>query len=217
MPHRTLAFQVGKNLILIGVVAGVYFLFGLVGLWFRLPADPVGIIYPATGFALAATLLLGVQALPAVIIGSMCVNAWYFNFNLAYSNFYAASAFGAALSAWVSCVLVRRLVGFPDPLIDAKKIALFLFVAAPLGCLFLVVINIAASHASGIIALDDVLISGVKCWLAEILGVLIFTPLILILFAEPHHVRIRRRKSGRFSGFTDFCLSDIVVFLSGST
>ena len=212
MPHRSLAIQFGKSLILIGVVAGAYFLFGLLGLLFRFPADPVGIIMPSTGLALAAVLLVGARVLPAVMAGNFCVNAWFFNFNQGYVNFYVASALGAALSAWLGCILVRRLIGFPDPLVNSRKILLFLCVAAPAGCIISVVIGIAALHANGIISLNEMPLAGLKWWVAEILGILIFTPLILILFAEPHYIWYRRRTTVGLPIVLTFTLVTLLFF-----
>jgi signal transduction histidine kinase/CheY-like chemotaxis protein len=193
MSHWSLAIRFGKGLILVSVVAGAYFLFGLLGLLFRIPADPVGIIMPTSGLALAAALLLGRRVLPAIVIGNFCVNAWFFNFNQEYLIFYVASSLGVALSAWVSCRLVRRLVGFPEPLVNGRKIVLFLCFAGPVGCLLSAVVGITAMYVCGIIPLNQMPLVGLKWWIAEILGVLIFTPLLLMLFAEPHYIWYRRR------------------------
>ena len=48
--------QCGKKLILMGVIAGIYFVFGLLGLLFRDSLDPIGILMPSAGLALASNI-----------------------------------------------------------------------------------------------------------------------------------------------------------------
>ena len=120
MPYSSPLTQFGKTLILIGVVAGVYFVFGLLGLLLRIPADPVEILMPATGVALAATLLLGNRILLGVVIGSFCVNAWAFDFNPEFLPLYSASTIGSTLSALIGASLIRRMIGFPNPLFSTQ-------------------------------------------------------------------------------------------------
>ena len=195
MPYRLPLIQFGKTLILIGVVAGAYFLLGLLGLLLRFPSGPVGILMPSAGLALAATLLFGMRILPAVAIGNFCVSAWAFDFNQGYLYFYAASAIGAALSACMGASLIRRKVGFPNSLVEGRSINLFMLLAGPVGCLISAVIGITAMHRLGIVALADIPVAWLSWWVADILGVLIFTPLILMLFAEPQHIWHRRRST----------------------
>jgi signal transduction histidine kinase/ActR/RegA family two-component response regulator len=192
MPYR-IAAQFGKNLTLISVVAGLYFLLGLLGLMFRAPADPIGIFMPASGLALATTLLFGVRVLPAVAIGSFCVSAWFFDFNQGLLAFYAVNAIGATLSACLGSILIRRIIGFPVALVEGKEILLFMFLAGPVSCLTSAVIGVAAMHRLGIIGINEIPLVWLSWWFADILGVLIFIPLILIPLGSPRDIWQRRR------------------------
>ncbi len=193
MPYSSPLTQFGKTLILIGVVAGVYFVFGLLGLLLRIPADPVEILMPATGVALAATLLLGNRILLGVVIGSFCVNAWAFDFNPEFLPLYSASTIGSTLSALIGASLIRRMIGFPNPLVEGRRIILFMLLGGPLSCLLSATISISVMHGLDIITLADVPLAWLNWWVSDILGVLIFTPLILIFFAEPQDIWYRRR------------------------
>jgi signal transduction histidine kinase/ActR/RegA family two-component response regulator len=212
MPHRSPLIQIGKTLILIGIVAGMYFLLGLLGLLFRIPSAPIGIFMPSAGLALAATLLFGMRILPAIAIGNFCVSAWFFDFNQAYLPFYVANAIGTTLSAWIGASLVRKMIGFPDPLVEGRKIILFMCLGGPVSCLVSAVIGITAMHRLGIIALADIPLSWLSWWIADILGVLIFTPLILILFAKPQHVWYRRRATVGLPIVFTFALVIVLFF-----
>jgi signal transduction histidine kinase len=212
MPYQHSLNQFGKTFILIGVVAGAYFVFGLLGLLLRIPADPIGILMPSTGLALAATLLLGNRILPGVFIGSFCVSAWALDFNLGLLPVYAASAMGSALSAGIGANLIRRVLGFPNPLLEGRDIVHFMVLGGPVGCLLSATISIAAMHVLDIIALADIPMAWLSYWVGDILGVLIFTPLILIIFAEPQHIWYRRRVTVGLPIILTFALVVVLFF-----
>jgi signal transduction histidine kinase len=193
MPNSSPFIQFGKSLILIGMVVGLYILLGLLGLLVRLPSEHLGILMPSAGLALAATLLFGIRILPAVAMGNFCVSAWAFDFDPEYLLFYAASAIGAALSACLGAGLIRLVIGFPNPLIEGRSIMLFMGLGGPVSCLVSAGIGVAAMYRLGIVALPDVSLAWLSWWVADILGVLIFTPLILILLAQPRHIWHQRR------------------------
>ncbi len=216
MSNRPLFIYFGKNLILISVVAGAYFLFGLLGLLFKYPSDPIAIpssmIMPSAGLALVAALMLGIWALPAIAIGNLLVSAWSFNFNQEYLYFYIASAASSMLSAWIGRITIRRLIGFPDPLVEGKKILLFFFLAGSLGCLPSAVISVTALNILGIVTLKDLPFAYLGWWCADILGVLIFSPLTLIMFAEPHHIWYRRRTTVGLPIMLTFAMAVMLSF-----
>lgn len=211
MQLRNLLLQSGKNLILIGMVATVYFLLGLLSQLFRVPSVQISILMPSAGLALATTLLFGTRVLPAVAIGNFCVNAWLSDFNPTYIPFYAASGLGAVLSAGMGASLVRKVVGFPDPLVEGRKIIHFLCLAGPVSCLIPSVFAITVMHAQGIISLKEIPLATFRWWMADILGVVIFSPLILVLFAQPYRIWYRRRSSVGLPVLLMFTLA-IVLF-----
>ena len=185
MSYRSLLIRCGRNLILIGIVAGACFVLGLLGQLFRYYSDPITLLMPTTGLALAATLLLGNSMLLGVLIGGFCVNAWAYDFNPEFITFYALSALGYALSALIGTELIRKKIGFPNPLLDSRSIILFMFLGGPLSAVISSGIGILAMIASGILSPDKSLLVWLNWWLGDTLGVLIFTPIILSFFAEP--------------------------------
>ncbi|MEQ1739611.1 MAG: ATP-binding protein [Methyloglobulus sp.] len=213
MLYRSPLIQFGKNLILIGVIAGIYFVFGLLGLLFRIPPDPIGFLMPSAGLALAATLLLGNWILPGVAIGGFCVSAWAFDFNPGFVSVYAASAIGSTLSALIGAGLIRKIIGFPNPLVKGKNIILFMFLGGPLSCLMSATIGITPLYALGVTTTLTSIASGwLSWWVGGILGVLIFTPLILILFAEPQPIWHRRRATVGLPIVLTFALVVVLFF-----
>ncbi|MBK8814372.1 MAG: MASE1 domain-containing protein [Methylococcaceae bacterium] len=193
MAHRLLLIRLGRNLILAGIVAGAYFVFGLLGLLFRFYGDPIGILMPSAGMALAAVLLFGNRILPGVILGSFCVNAWAFDFKHAYLLFYIASAFGSAVTASVGASMIRKKIGFPNALVDLRSIILFMLLGGLLSSMISASVVALSMLYAGIIALQEIPAAWLSWWLADILGVLIFTPIMLTFFAQPYPIWSRRR------------------------
>jgi signal transduction histidine kinase/CheY-like chemotaxis protein len=193
MTYRLLLFRLGRNLILAGVIAGGYFVFGLLGLLFRFYSDPIGILMPSAGLALSAVLLFGYRVVPGVILGSFCVNAWAFDFKHGYLIFYILSAFGSAIAASVGAGLIRKKIGFPNALVDLKSIIQFVLLGGPLSCMISATVVAVSMLYCGIISLVEIPAAWLSWWLADVIGVLIFTPILLTLFAYPHQIWSRRR------------------------
>jgi signal transduction histidine kinase/ActR/RegA family two-component response regulator len=215
MPYRLLLRQFVKTLVNVVIVAGAVFVFGLLGLLLRIPDDAIGILMPATGVALAATLLLGKPSLLGVAIGSLWVKAWAFDFEPEFIPVYAASAIGSTLSAFIGASLIRRVIGFPSSLVEGRQIILFMLLGGPVSCLIAATISISVMYGLGIITLADLPIAWLNYWISDILGVLIFTPLILIFFAEPQDIWYRRRKTVGLPIMLTFTLVTALFFYLG--
>lgn len=216
MPYRTPLAVLGKNLILIGVIASIYFLLGLLSLLFSSPIESVTIFMPSAGLALAAVLLFGSRVLPAVAIGNFCVCAWLFSFNQGYLAYYVVSAGAAVLSALTGGILIRRWVGFPDTLVRGKNILRFMIIAGPISCFLPAIINVWVMHNLSIIMATELSLAWFSLWVADILGILIVTPLILIYLAEPQYIWYRRRTTVGLPVLLTFALVIVLFFyLSG--
>lgn len=210
MPQKFLRY--GRNGILIAVVAGSYFILGLLGLLFRIHNDPIPIIMPSAGLSLAAVLLLGKRILPGLLIGSFCVNAWAFDFNAGFLKFYLIGGLGSALAAAAGAYLIQKKIGFPNSLIDLKSIGLFMLLSGPLSSVISATMGTGALFYSDIINLDDVSAVWLCWWLADILGSLIFAPLTFTLFAEPHPIWFRRRLTVGIPVLSAFTLVLVLFF-----
>ena len=210
MPQKFLHY--GRNGILIAVTAGSYFILGLLGLLFRIHNDPIAIIMPQAGLSLAAVLLLGKRILPGLMIGGFCVNAWAFDFNTGYINFYLTGGLGSALSATAGAYLIQKKIGFPNSLIALNDIALFMLLGGLLSSAISASMAAGAMFYSSILSLDEVPAVWLSWWLADIVGILIFTPLIFTLFAEPHPIWFRRKVTVGIPVLSAFTLVLLLFF-----
>src|SRR5260370_18148678 len=93
-----------RDLPLLGALAGAYFVAGKLGLKLAFVNASATAIWPCTGIALAAFLILGYRVWPAILIGAFVVN-------LTPAGPVPTSlciAFGNTLEGVVGCYLVTR-------------------------------------------------------------------------------------------------------------
>src|SRR5712691_4386163 len=93
-----------KDLPLLAALTAVYFLAGKLGLKLALVHASASAVWPCTGLALAAFLLLGYRVWPAILTGAFLVN-------LTTAGSVASSigiAVGNTLEGVVGCYLVNR-------------------------------------------------------------------------------------------------------------
>ncbi|MGR9087978.1 MAG: ATP-binding protein [Gammaproteobacteria bacterium] len=174
--------------LLIILIAGIYFLFGLFGTMFKVPPSNAGGFWPPAGFALGALLLFGKRTWPGVFIGNFCICAYAFGFGKETVPIYFATATGATLCALAGAYSIQRIVGFPNPLIDGDSIVSFMLLGGPLSCLIPATVGITVMYVSGIVALAEIPLNWFSWWVADTIGVAVFTPLMLILLSEPRPI-----------------------------
>ena len=151
--------------------------------------------------------------MPGVAIGGFCVNAWAFDFNTEFVPVYIASAVGSTLSALMGAGLIQKIIGFPTLLVKGRKIIVFMILAGPLSCLISATLGIASLYSLGsLTSLPELSLAWLRWWLGDILGVVIFTPLILILFAEPRNIWSRRHATVGLPVMLTFALVIVLFF-----
>jgi integral membrane sensor domain MASE1 len=96
----------------VAFLAGAYCGAAKLGLTMALVAEPVTAVWPPTGLALAALLLLGYRAWPGITLGAFLANATA----NAPPGTAAGIALGNTLEALLGAWLFRRLVGFDQGL-----------------------------------------------------------------------------------------------------
>ncbi len=124
------------------LIATGYFLAGRMGQLLAVPPSYATAIWPASGIALAGVLLAGYRVWPGLFLGALLVNGWTPLSNADGIQAAAGSLLvpgsisaGATFQALIGAFLVRRFVGFPNPLIQDRLILAFLALGGPLACL----------------------------------------------------------------------------------
>ncbi len=187
--------QATINLGLIGLVASSYFIFGLLGLLIKVPPSNAGGLWPPAGISLAAMLLLGTRIWPGIFIGNFAISAYAFGFNDTSLPIYAATGLGATGCAIAGKLLIEHYVGFPNPLTDNRSILLFMLFGGPISCLIPATIGITCMLIFGIVTPPEIPVNWVSWWVGDTIGVLVFSPLMLVFFAKPNATWGKRRFS----------------------
>lgn len=182
----------GIQILLLNVIfAFGYFAGGYAGFLLAAPPSYASPIWPAAGVALAGILLHGKRLLPGIFAGSLAAQIQNY---LDYSSFDqilltellgSGAAIGSCLQAVLGAALIRRYVGQHDPLIEEQKILRFLFLGGPVSCTVSATIGVALLYGRGIIVAGDIWLSWGTWWVGDTIGVLIFTPLILLYAGKP--------------------------------
>jgi signal transduction histidine kinase len=162
-------------------IAGVYLGAARLGLALAFVAEQTTTVWPPSGIALAAVLLLGARVWPAIWLGAFLANV------MASAPLLTAVAIagGNTLEALAGRWLLRRVAG-PDFTPDRVKPVVGLVVLAALG----------STTVSATIGTLSLILGGVQpstslgaiwwaWWVGDATGILVVTPLLLAWFAGP--------------------------------
>ncbi|MDR1349828.1 MAG: EAL domain-containing protein [Zoogloeaceae bacterium] len=162
-------------LALVYCVSGLFFL-GMTSPGYVLP------IFPPTGIALAALIIYGRWLWPGVLLGAVMLETVLVLRQGVPSGWWGLMGLAPVilLQTLAGYWLTRSLPGF-----QMRHMLRLLFLVAPLCCLIGVVPAMALMNWSGMIPLDEIWSTGLVWWLGDVLGILIASPLMFILFAQP--------------------------------
>src|SRR5213596_1880278 len=164
-----------SGLLVIGILAIIYFVAGKLGLMLASLHASASPVWPPAGIALAALLLLGYRAWPAIFIGAFLVNVTTAG-NVATAF---AIATGNTLEALAGAWLVNRFAGGRNVFERPQGVFKFALSAA---------ISTVISPAFGVTSLALAGFANwtnygaiwLTWWLGDATGDLVFTPLVLL-------------------------------------
>ena len=191
--------SLGRSTLLSLGVAVAYAVTGKLSLLFAIPPGYATAIWPPSGIALAAVLLIGYRVWPGVLFGSILINvSTGFDASTVSTILWSITVpigigSGAALQAVVGAFCVRRYAGFPNPLANEREVFLFLFWGGPASCLVNSIIGSTVLLVAGVIPASNFLINSGTWWIGDTIGVVIFAPLVLIWTLRPRELWKSRR------------------------
>lgn len=192
MRLRLSAAGLGQFVLLIMLVSLLYFIFGLLGLELLVPSSTACAVWPSAGVALGLILLLGYRVWPGIFIGNFSISAFSFGFEDQQLTVSLVSAIGASASALIGRCLISRTVGLPSVLLEDRHIVLFLLFGGPVSSAIPATLDVAALMLTGAIAPSEIPINWFIKWVGDSIGVFVFTPLMLIVFASPKSIWRKR-------------------------
>src|SRR6266446_6465004 len=185
-----------SGLPLIGILAVIYFIAGKLGLMLASLHASASPVWPPAGIALAASLLLGYRAWPAIFIGAFLVNVTTAG-NVATSF---AIATGNTLEALVGAWLVNRFAGGTN-VFDRLQGVFKFAVAAGISAIISPAFGVTSLGVAGFADWANYGAIWLTWWLGDATGDLVFTPLVLLWSIAKNDVGIKRKlpKSARSS------------------
>ncbi len=161
---------------LIGALVVVYFLAGKLGLQFAFLHSSASAIWPPTGIALAAVLLLGYRVAPAIFIGAFLVNVT--TAGSLVSSLGIAS--GNTLEALAGAFLVNRYANGIAAFNRARDIVSFSLLAGLVSTSISATIGVTSLVLTGYAQASQFGAIWLTWWLGDAAGALIVAPLLLL-------------------------------------
>jgi signal transduction histidine kinase/CheY-like chemotaxis protein len=196
-----------KNLALIAWVAVIYFASGKAGLYFASFSPSSTVVWPATGIAFSAMLLLGFRVWPAVFLGAFLVNVT--TFGTAFTSLGIAT--GNTLEAVVAVCLTTRYANgrrlFEHPNDFFKFVATSMFAAAISATL-----GVASLAFGGFASHEAFARIWQTWWVGDVGGFLLFAPVIILWVENPSLIEDRRQRFEVWMTLSAISLIGFMVF-----
>ena len=157
------------------LLALVYYGAARLGLRYASIGRSISLVWPPTGIAFAALVLLGFRYWPGVALGAFLANA-----ATPVPLLTAAGiAAGNTLEALVAAFLLTRIAGSRPNLEHGPSVRALMLQAAPLGALISAAVGVTSLQVSGQLSADMVRTALPVWWAGDLLGALVIAPLVL--------------------------------------
>ena len=172
--------KVGRRLVLLAILAAVYFVAGKLGLQLAFLHASASPVWPATGIALAAVLLLGQTVWPAIFAGAFLVSVT--------TTGTLATALGIAVGntteALLGALLIQRWVGGREVFGRARRVMRYTVVAAAVSTVGATV-GLSCLELAKQAPWPDFGSIWLTWWLGSTTGLLIVAPTVLLWISNP--------------------------------
>lgn len=172
--------RVERAAALVGLVA-IYFVAGKLGLQLAYLHPSATPIWAPTGIAIAACLLLGTWAWPAVLLGAFLVNITTAGTALTALGIATGNTLEALAGAW----LVRRYASGRLAFDRANDVIRFAILAAALAPLISATVGVGALLAGGLATWNGAPPVWLTWWLGDAAGALVVAPVLVTWNANP--------------------------------
>jgi diguanylate cyclase (GGDEF)-like protein len=193
-----------RDLAVLAALAGVYFVAGKLGLKLASVHASATAVWPCTGIALAAFLVLGYRVWPAILAGAFLVN-------LTTAGSVTTSigiAVGNTLEGVVGCYLVSRFAGGQHAFERAQDTFKFGLLAGMVSTTVAATFGVTSLALGGFV--DWPTYGSIWCtwWLGDAVGAVVVTP-FLLLWRENPHLNWNRKQ------FTELAFLFLGLFFTG--
>jgi diguanylate cyclase (GGDEF)-like protein/PAS domain S-box-containing protein len=173
----------------IAALTVVYFAAGKLGLKLAFLNASASPVWPPTGIALAALLLLGLRAWPAIFVGAFLVNVTTTGGIGSSLGIATGNVLEALLGAW----LVQRFAGGRHAFDRPRNVFKFTMLAALGATMASASIGVATLALAGLAPVADAPPIWLTWWLGDATGAMLVTPAVLLWYTRPAPPRALRR------------------------
>ncbi|HQV41481.1 MAG: response regulator [Moraxellaceae bacterium] len=156
----------------------------------------VSVVFPPAGIALAAILIWGWRVSPGIFIGATCtqliLGREVFLVDAPQLVVAVVIAAGATLQALAGGQLCRRLAAKPVEGWNDWHELRIVFLGGPLACVISAAIGNAVLVWGGVEPANALLVNFLGWWVGDTIGVVIFTPLVLLVLQPRFYGRENR-------------------------
>jgi len=162
-------------------VAIIYIVAALGGLRLDTVSGFASLVWPPTGIALAALLLVGPRLWPGVFVGALVANI----LTGAPVLVAAGIATGNTLEAVVGVYALRRVHGFRLALDSLRDVIAFIVFAATLSTMISATIGVTSLYIGGLVTPQKLAETWRTWWVGDMIGALLVAPVILVWATRP--------------------------------
>lgn len=163
------------------LVTAVYVAAGRFGLSLAFENPSASPVWPPTGIAIAATLILGPRVWPALALGAFLVNVWTTGTVGTSLGIAAGNTLEALLAAW----LVTRFANGRRAFESTRDTLRFVVLAGLVSPVASATPGVLCLALGGHAALEHLPAIWVTWWLGDVVGALVVAPLILLWYSNP--------------------------------
>jgi PAS domain S-box-containing protein len=170
----------------LAILVLLYVLTGKLGLLLAVPPGYATIIWPPSGIALGMLIIGGARLWPGVLAGSLLLNAYnsgvFADPDWFSAKLFAATAIavGSTLQALFGRASISRALGLPLRLNTVRDILVLLTIGGPLTCVIAATVGVTTLASLGIVPRAEIAANWLAWWSGDLLGVLVFMPLVLL-------------------------------------
>lgn len=191
-------------------LAAAYFAAGRLGLTLAFVNRSTTAVWPPTGMALAALLLLGNDVWPSVFVGAFFVNLLTAGTALTA----VVIAGGNTLEAVLGASLVNRFAGGRHAFRRAEDVVRFTVLAVPASTAVSASIGVATLVVGGLADRHTLLPVWLTWWMGDAVGALVVAPLIL-LWAELPRPQWRRARAVEVAALLTWIVAASLMVFGG--
>lgn len=184
-----------KKLLLALAIAAVYYITAKLGQLLAIPPGFVTPVYPPSGIALVCFLTFGYDIWVGIWCGAFIAATLAFITNTGLISMSIATGFGIAigsvLQALVGAIFIRRLIHSNRIFDTAENVFKFSGIEI-FSCMISPTFGVVTMYLCGFINLADYGNTWLTFWLGDLMGVLVFSPLLLI-WSQPNGSRFSKQ------------------------